>query len=70
MNKGIVVRYLCTNPSCSFSEQKLEHKSSLVISGASARFKLLNNCPKCKGGLEMLNFVSGSVEITPDDENN
>lgn len=66
-NKGIVINMLCCNPSCSFSENKLIIKSPLNISsGGNCSFKMPQVCPKCKSAVELLNFVSGSVEIEAD----
>lgn len=67
-NKGVVIYLLCENPSCSFSEEKLVIKQPLVVSGSSGKcnFSFPKECPKCKTSLELLNFVSGSVEIQPD----
>ncbi len=67
MKKGVIVRYLCTNPSCAFSEKILEDKQALNGSSSTMSFKSLSSCPKCKSGIEMINFVSGSVEITEDE---
>jgi len=68
-NKGIVLKFLCTNPSCSFSESELIVKSTLsyVSSSGKASFVVPKICPKCKFGLELLNFISGSVEIKEDE---
>lgn len=69
MNKGVVVYFLCTNPSCSMSENKLEIKKPLnyVSSSGKFSFEVPKCCPKCKSELELLNFVSGNVEIEADD---
>lgn len=69
MKKGVVVNYLCTNPSCDLSENKLEIKEPLTMLGNTARFNTLKCCPKCKSGVEMINFVSGVVEIKVDKVN-
>ena len=71
MNKGIVISMLCTNPSCTFSEQKLKIKQAFTIAATSGRcvFNMPKCCPKCKSGIELLSFVSGSVEITEDIKN-
>lgn len=70
--KGIVIRALCTNPSCSFSENKIEIKQALnkVNQTGKYSFQVPQSCPKCKSEIEMLGFVSGSVEIIPDDKEN
>jgi len=68
VNKGIVINMLCENPSCSFSEEKLVVKNPLNIVESSGKcsFSIPNSCPKCKSPVELLNFVSGSIEIEKD----
>lgn len=66
MAKGIVVKYLCTNPSCSFSETPLIDKKALTTGSSKYSFPVLKCCPKCKSGIDMINFVSGSVQIKED----
>jgi hypothetical protein len=68
MNKGIILYYLCTNPGCTYSEQKLVIRKPLVHVTSSNKFtfNVPKCCPKCKSELELLNFVSGSVEIEQD----
>ena len=66
MEKGIVIKYLCTNPSCEFSESVLDDKQPIVFSSGKCSFKTINSCPKCKSGVEMINFVSGSMTIVED----
>ncbi len=43
------IEYLCTNPSCSFSEDKLR------IPQVEDKTKTLKTCPKCKSGIEIIN---------------
>ncbi len=43
------LEYLCTNPSCSFSEDKLK------IPQTEEKAKTLKACPKCKSGVELVN---------------
>lgn len=66
MTKGIIIRYLCENPSCTYSENKIKFTTSLNVSGAKANFKILNCCPKCKSSIELINFISASVEFEED----
>lgn len=42
------LEYLCTNPSCSFSEEKLK------IPQLEDKAKVLKTCPKCKSGVELI----------------
>lgn len=67
-NKGVVVNSLCTNPDCTYSQEKLVTKASLVyaVSSGSCTFKVPKACPRCRAPIEVLNFVSGEVEITAD----
>jgi len=66
MNKGVIARFLCVNPDCNYSEEKLEVKSTLNNSGGKLNFKVPSVCPKCKSPIELINFVSGSVTIEED----
>lgn len=68
MNKGIIISLVCQNPSCEFSEKILVKKTTLAVTKSSgkASFEIPKNCPKCKSELELLSFISGSVEIQPD----
>jgi len=68
MDRAIILSYLCTNPSCGFSEKKLQFKTVLKGKGKTLSFDNLNDCPKCRSELELLKFNSGSVEITDDYE--
>lgn len=43
------LEYLCTNPSCSFSEDKIK------IPQLEEKAKTIKTCPKCKSGVELLN---------------
>ena len=45
------IEYLCTNPSCSFSESKLK------IVQLEDKAKTIKNCPKCKSGVEQVSKV-------------
>ncbi|MHA1381425.1 MAG: hypothetical protein ACTSRG_23910 [Candidatus Helarchaeota archaeon] len=71
MNKGIVLNFLCQNPSCSYSEEMLKIKQPVNIVKASGNcsFKIPTSCPKCKTEIELINFVSGSIEIEADEIN-
>ncbi|MCA9496995.1 MAG: minichromosome maintenance protein MCM [Nanoarchaeota archaeon] len=42
------MEYLCTNPSCTYSEDKLK------IPQLDDKAKILKACPKCKSGIELL----------------
>lgn len=66
MDKGIVVKYLCTNPSCDLSETVISDKRAVVLTSGKCSFPVISSCPKCKSGVEMLNFVSGTVAVTED----
>jgi len=66
MNKGVIINLLCTNPDCEHSQTKLKIESPLIISNNNCSFKILKECPRCKSGLEFINFVSGRLEITAD----
>ena len=68
INKGIVINLLCCNPSCNYSDKKLVIKKTLQVSESTGncQFKIPKSCPKCASPLELLNFISGSVEIEPD----
>ena len=67
MNKGVVISYLCTNPSCSYSEEKLIIKKPVTFSNkGGCKFEGISTCPKCKSSIELLHFISGEVEITED----
>ncbi len=46
-----LLEYLCTNPSCSFSEDKLR------IPQNDEKPRTLKACPKCKSGVELLSKV-------------
>lgn len=67
-NKGVVISSLCSNPDCTYSQEKLTTKSSLVyaVSSGSCTFKVPKCCPRCRAPIEVLHFVSGEVEIKPD----
>lgn len=66
MSKGVIVRYLCTNPSCSYSDKYLKYESSVNQTATKFSFKVLNFCPKCKSNVELLNFVSADIELIED----
>jgi len=71
MNKGVVVNLLCQNPDCQYSEEKLKMESAVNITGSgTCSFKILKSCPRCKTELELINFVSGSLEIKADEIKN
>lgn len=44
-----ILEYLCTNPSCSFSEDKLK------IPQNDEKPRTIKACPKCKSGVELVN---------------
>jgi hypothetical protein len=68
MGKGIILSYLCLNPSCEFSEKQLIIKNPLTSSsnGSNHKFSGISSCPKCKSAIELLTFVSGTIEIVED----
>ncbi|MHA1381185.1 MAG: hypothetical protein ACTSRG_22685 [Candidatus Helarchaeota archaeon] len=68
MNKAIVLNFLCVNVDCNFSQEKLQIKQTLNIveSSGNCSFKIPTCCPRCKSPVELVNFVSGSVEIEAD----
>lgn len=43
------LEYLCSNPSCNFSEEKIK------IPQTEEKAKTLKTCPKCKSGVELIN---------------
>ncbi len=45
------IEYLCSNPSCSYSENKLK------IPQLEDKAKILKMCPKCKSGIELIKKV-------------
>jgi replicative DNA helicase Mcm len=45
------LEYLCTNPSCSYSEEKIR------IPQIEEKAKTLKTCPKCKSAVELVNKV-------------
>lgn len=45
------IAYLCTNPSCSFSENKI------IVPQFEEKMKTLKVCPKCKSGVELVDEV-------------
>jgi len=67
MNKGVVISYLCQNPSCPYSEEKLVVKKPVTsLNNGNCKFEGISCCPKCKSPIKLLHFVSGEVEITKD----
>jgi hypothetical protein len=69
MNKGIILYFLCTNSSCSYSNEKIELKEVLQSTKAQDKFSFtsIKKCPKCKSSVEFLDFVSANVKITRDE---
>lgn len=67
-NKGVISTFLCTNPSCTYSERKLVIESALNSTSTSGNhsFKTPTCCPKCKSGIELLHFVSGAMSLESD----
>ena len=43
--------YLCTNPSCSYSEEKL------IVPQIEEKLKILKSCPKCKSSTSLINKI-------------
>lgn len=43
------IEYLCTNPSCNFSQDKI------IVPQFEDKQKILKTCPKCKSGVEEIN---------------
>jgi len=67
MSKGVVISYLCRNPDCSYSEEKIIIKKPVTSStNGNCKFEGISSCPKCKSPVELLHFISGEVEITED----
>jgi len=66
--KGIIISALCTNPSCPHSEEELIMKQPFqqTLSSGKCSFVMPIKCPKCLSGVEVLNFVSGTIEIEKD----
>ena len=69
MDRAVILTYLCENPSCELSEQKIVHKTVMKINEKKSSFENLTECPKCKEKVELLKFNSGSIEIIDDFEN-
>jgi len=67
-NKGVVITFMCINPDCNFSHEKIVIKKPVSITGNNKfSFTAISSCPKCKSPVEMINFVSGTLEIEADE---
>ena len=70
MVNGIIVELLCTNPSCRYSENKLESRQALVsaVSSGTRTFKVPKSCALCKSPVELIDFHSGTVKVLKKEE--
>ena len=55
--KLTAVEYLCTNPSCSLSQEKIK------VPQLEVKARILKTCPKCKSRLELVNKILRDSQI-------
>ena len=69
-NKGIVIRMICENPDCVYSDEQLEIEKALAVSPSTGNHSFIvpKACPRCRASLELIGFVSGDMRIVADDK--
>jgi primosomal protein N' len=65
-NKGIVINLVCTNSACSYNEGFITKEALNSSSTGKHSFSTPKVCPRCESEIELISFVSGTMEIVED----